>query len=257
MNVELLNKGEIKNLYENHGLFACGCYATPDKYAEKVGESCQKSGHMSGSRCEYFKFRINDIDRGTAEQIMRHEVGVKVPFKDQDNYYFGDVLDINPSNIVKNMASFRYIDKDGFTYTVPKNIEKNSEAKHYYDMLMSEINTKRRLIKQCLEKTGVDPKKATEDANFVLPRATNSMLTIGFTPEALIGFMHKRLCTRAQDEVRDVAIAMKKAVMEVLPEWTKENLVPNCKYLLYCPEGDMCCGAAPTKAELKEKLANV
>ena len=257
MNVELINKEEIKNLYENHGLFACGCYATPDKYADKVGKSCQESEHMSGSRCEYFKFRIYDVDRGTAEQIMRHEVGVKVPFEDQDNYYFGDVIDINPSNIVKNMASFRYIDKDGFTYTIPKNIEKCSEAKHHYNSLMSEINSKRRLIKECLEEFGVDPKKATEDANFVLPRATNSMLTIGFTPEALISFMHKRLCTRAQDEIRVVAVAMKKAVAEVLPEWAKENLIANCKHLLYCPEKSMCCGAAPTKEELKEILANV
>ncbi len=255
MKVELLNKEEVKDLFENHGLFACGCYATPDKYAKKVGESCQESGHMSGSRCEYFKFRIYDVDRGTAEQIMRHEVGIKVPFEDQDNYYFGDVLDINPSNIVKNMASFRYIDKDGFTYTTPKNIEKCSEAKHYYDMLMSEINAKRRLIKKCLEENGVEPKKATEDANFVLPRATNSMLTIGFTSEALIGFMHKRLCTRAQDEIRAVAIAMKKAVAEVLPEWAEEKLVANCKHLLYCPEGSMCCKIAPTKEELAKILA--
>lgn len=252
MKVELLNKEKIKELYTSHGLFACGCYATPDKYAEKVGKSCQESGHMSGSRCEYFIFRVYDVDRGTAEQALRHEVGVKFPVEDQDNYYFGDVLDVNPSNIVKNMASFRYIDKDGFTYTTPKNIENCVEAKYYYDRLMGDINSKRRLIKKALENNGVEPKKATEDANFVLPRATNSMFTIGFTPEALINFMHKRLCTRAQDEIRAVAIAMKKAVSEVLPEWSKERLVPHCKYLLWCPEGSMCCGAAPTKEELTQ-----
>ena len=254
MNVELLNKEQIKDLYKNHGLFACGCYATPDKYAEKVGKSCQNTGHMSGSRCEYFIFRVNDVDRGSAEQCLRHEVGVKFPIQDQDNYYFGDVLDINPSDIVKNMASFRYIDKEGFDYTIPKNIQNNSGALHFYKSLMNEIDLKRRTIKEMLEKGGVDPKKATEDANFVLPRATNSMFTIGLTPEALINFMHKRLCVRAQDEVRAVAIAMKKAVEEVLPEWAAKNLVPHCKYLLWCPEGHMSCGAAPTKEQLKEKI---
>ena len=105
MRVELINVEAVKDLYKNHGLFACCCYATPDRYAEKVGESCQKSGHTSGSRCEYIKFRIYDVDRGTAEQIMRHEVGVKVPIEEQDNYYFGDVVDINPSNIVKKICS--------------------------------------------------------------------------------------------------------------------------------------------------------
>lgn len=254
MRVELINKEEIADLYKNHGIFACGCYNTPDKYADNVGKSCQDIGHLSGSRCEYFKFRIYDVDRGTAEQILRHEVGVKIPIEDQDNYYFGDVVDINPSNIVKNMASFRYIDKDGFTYTTPKNIEKYPESKRLYDEIMRSINVYRNAIKKSLEEDGVPPKKATEDANFVLPRATNSMLTIGFSPEALINFMHKRLCTRAQDEIRAVAIAMRNAVHEVLPEWTDKNLVPHCKYLMWCPEGKMGCGAAPTKEELKEKL---
>ena len=162
---------------------------------------------------------------------------------------------MSPANIVKNMASVRYIDKDGCTYTTPKSIEKCDAAKHYYDMLMREINSKRRLIKKALEEDGVDPKKATEDANFVLPRATNSMFTIGLTPEALINFMHKRLCTRAQDEIRSLAIAMKKAVTEVLPDWSKERLVPHCKYLMWCPEGTMCCEAAPTKEELIKILS--
>lgn len=254
MRVELINKEEIADLYKNHGMFACGCYNTPDKYAEKIGKSCQESGHVSGSRCEYFKFRIYDVDRGSAEQIMRHEVGVKIPIEDQDNYYFGDVIDINPSNIVKNMASFRYIDKDGFTYTTPKNIAANPDANRLYDNLMDTINDTRRRMKEILEDDGVPPKKATEDVNFVLPRATNSMLTIGLSPEALINFMHKRLCTRAQDEIRAVAIAMRNAVHEVLPEWTDKNLVPHCKYLMWCPEGKMSCGAAPTKEQLKEKF---
>lgn len=253
MKVELINSEEIKNLYENHGLFACCCYDTPDKFAEKVGASCQSSGHMSGSRCEYFKFRIYDIDRGTAEQIMRHEVGVKVPIEDQDNYYFGDVVDINPSNIVKNMGSFRYIDMDGFTYTTPKNIQECYTAKEIYDELMANINTARKEIKTHLELNGIEPKKATEDANFVLPRATNNTLTVGFTPEALIHFMHKRLCTRAQDEIRDVAIAMRREVERVIPDFAK-RLEPQCSYLLWCPEEKMSCGAYPLKSRLKELL---
>lgn len=254
MRVELINVEAVKDLYKNHGLFACCCYATPDRYAEKVGESCQKSGHTSGSRCEYIKFRIYDVDRGTAEQIMRHEVGVKVPIEEQDNYYFGDVVDINPSNIVKNMASFRYIDKDGFTYTTPQNINAIEDAKKSYDHLMETINASRKEIKEILEQNGVPPKKATEDANFVLPRATNTTLTIGFTPEALINFMHKRLCVRAQDEIRDVAVAMKKEIENVLPDFAK-RLEPQCQYLLWCPEGGMSCNAYPTKEKLKELMA--
>ena len=255
MRVEIINKNELINLYETHGLFACTCYNTPDKYAEKVGKACNEDGHMSGSRTEYIKFRIYDVDRGTAEQIMRHEIGTDY---DWNTYSYQDrmdiQIDINPSNIVKNMQSFRYVDKDKFAYTIPKNIEKNTTAKMLYEGLMKEINLQREAIKICLLNDGVDKKKATEDANFVLPRATTLTLTIGFTPEALIHFMHKRLCVRAQDEIREVAIAMKKAVKEILPEFALQ-LMPHCQHLLWCPEGKkMTCGAYPRKDELIKLL---
>lgn len=65
--VKILNPEVLENLYKNHGEFACICYDTPSKYAEKVGEACNKSGHMSGSRCEYIKFEISGVDRGSGE----------------------------------------------------------------------------------------------------------------------------------------------------------------------------------------------
>ena len=55
--VELLNPDEVKNFIRNHGIFACQCYMTPEKYAERVGLSCLKEGHTSGSRCSYSKFK--------------------------------------------------------------------------------------------------------------------------------------------------------------------------------------------------------
>ena len=118
---------------------------------------------------------------------------------------------------------------------------------------MNQINISRKKIKTLLEEDGISPKKATEDANFVLPRATNNTLVIGFTIEALIHFMHKRLCTRAQDEIRKVSVEMRKAVIEIIPELS-DYLVPHCEHLLWCPEGDMSCGAHPTKAEILKKL---
>ena len=41
MQVKIINPEVLKDLYKNHGEFACECYATPKKYAAKVGESCQ------------------------------------------------------------------------------------------------------------------------------------------------------------------------------------------------------------------------
>ena len=256
MKVELLNPELLENLYKNHGEFACTCYGTPKKYAEKVGKSCNESGHMSGSRCEYIKFEI-ECDRGVAEQMMRHEIGIR--YDEIDKYAYSDrielIVDVNPSNIVKNMQSFRYVDKNEFTYVTPKNVQKFDNVKELYEDTMQIIDDRRKQIRDRLVEHDVDYKKAVEDANFVLPRATNLKLTIGFTPEALIQFMFKRLCARAQDEIRDIAVQMKKKVAEVNPTFGKE-LVPHCQYLLWCPE-EKGCGAYPSKKELKKKLRSV
>ena len=258
MRVEIINKEELVSLYKTHGLFACTCYDTPDKFAEKVGKACNQDGHMSGSRTEYIKFRIYDVDRGTAEQIMRHEIGTDYEW---NTYSYQDrieiMLDVNPNNIIKNMQSFRYVDKKGFTYTTPDTINKFEEALIEYNRVMDEIEKGRNKIKEILLNNGVEEKVAVENANFVLPRATNLTLTIGFTPEALVHFMHKRLCVRAQDLIRKVAIEMKKQVKEILPEFAVQ-LVPHCQHLLWCPENKkMTCGAYPGKDELLEILNKV
>lgn len=259
MDVEILNPEVLETLYKNHGEFARVCYDTPAKYAEKVGKACESSGHMSGSRCEYIKFRLTGVDRGTAEQCMRHEIGVRFPIDDMDNYSFADysekVTDVDSGQIVKNMASFRYIDKGGFEYIIPKEIEEDDNLSAGYKDLMSQINEMQIALKQLLLEKGVDKRRAVECANFVLPRCTTSTLTVGFTPEALIHFMHKRLCVRAQPEIRAVAIAMRNKVAEFNEEFSKD-LVPHCQHLMWCPEGSMCCGARPTKEQLKAILKN-
>lgn len=257
MKVQILNPEVLTNLYKNHGEFASVCYKTPEKYAESVGKSCQESGHMSGSRCEYIKFRVSDVDRGTAEQMLRHEVGVFVPFEYQDNYSFADyseqVKDISPDQIIKNMASFRYIDKTGFNWETPKVIGSVQRVKSRYDALMERINAERIIMKDMLVEDGIDPKKANEAINFVLPRATTTEFVIGFTPEALISFCHKRLCRRAQEFVREFAVLARLECFKYSEQFANE-LKAHCDHLLWCPEGKHSCGKRPTKQDLTDML---
>lgn len=190
---------------------------------------------------------------------MRSEIGVR--YDNQDKYHYMDLIEaipaVRPDEVVKNMQSFRYVDKNDFTYAIPHNIQNNPEALELYKECMDYLNITRKELRDILvEKSRVEVHKAVEDANFVLPRATNGKLTIGFTPEALIRFMQKRLCVRAQDEIREVAIEMKKAVEEINPKFAKE-LMPHCQYLLWCPEGDKSCGSYPTREEvIKNRQGN-
>ena len=254
MKVEIINPKQVENLYRNHGEFACICYDTPKKYAEQVGKSCSDTNHRSGSRCEYIKFEITG-DRGTLEQFMRHEIGVR--YDEIDKYQYQDridlVIDVNACNNVKNMQSFRYVLMDDFDYTIPDELNSCPEALEIYKGTMDLINADRKAIRELLMERGIDSDRAVEIANFLLPRATNLVLTIGFTPEALIQFMWKRLCTRAQPEAQKLARLMKDAVKAVHADFAKE-LKPQCQHYLWCPEGKRCCGAAFTKEELIKEL---
>lgn len=247
MKVTLLNPEQLKNIFKEWGNFACECYNTPSEYAEKVGNKCYEDEHYSGSRTEYIKFKIEGIDRGIAEQIMRHEIGVRQFSIDENTY------DENPTNIVKNLKSFRYVDMDDFDYTIPKNIKDNDYAYEEYIQLMNNINTTRKYLRDTLIENGVNKKQAIEDSNYILPRATNTSLCIAFTLEAFIHYLHKRLCLRTQDHHRQVANLMKNEVVNILPQ-IKDRLVPHCDYLLWCPEENRSCGRKPTKKILLEGM---
>ena len=86
--------------------------------------------------------------------------------------------------------------------------------------------------------------------------STHADFVIGMTVEALIHFENARLCVRAEDKIRELALAFKKVTLEILPE-LKDKLVPNCQALLWCPEGKASCKAYPTKDQLKQMIAGV
>lgn len=229
MRVELLNPEEVKNLFKNWGEVAAVCYDTKTSKPENIGKHCMKSGHTSGSRGTYFVFKVSDVPRNCIDQIVRHEVGV-----------------------FKNVQSFRYVNKDSFSYEIPKEIEQNKELLNKY---IAHMNNTMKLYSEIQdyvqEKTG-NKERANEQARYVLPMSTHSSFVIGFDIEALVHFMHKRLCVRAEDITRQVAIEMKKEVLNIFPE-LEDKLVPHCQYLMWCPEGKGR-GAYPNKEELRERV---
>lgn len=232
MKVELLNKDEIKYLFRHWGEFAKVCYDTKTNTPEKIGKHCMNSGHFSGSRSRYFEFLITDVPRFCIDQAVRSEVGV-----------------------VKNVQSFRYVGKNSFSYAIPKEILDNEELVKEYHCHMKQTLDLYEAIQDYVYKKTSSKERANEQARYVVPMSTNSAFVIGFTLEALIHYCNVRLCTRTEDMHRKMANMIKDAVLEQLPE-LKGSLVPHCKTLMYCPETH-CCGAAPTKKELMEKLANV
>lgn len=230
MNVELINKNEIKLLFTTWSQVASVCYDSTIKSPDAIGKHCMKSGHFSGSRGIYFIFKITDCPRYVIDQMVRHEVGV-----------------------FKNVQSFRYVNKDSFGYEIPAEIKNNEELLNKYKKHMEDTVALYDEIQNYIIDSGKSNERANEQARYVLPMATYSAVCIGFTIEALIHYMNMRLCTRTEDVHRQLAIKMRDAVLEVIPELS-EYLVPQCDRLLYCPEARGGCGKYPSRDEVKELI---
>ena len=227
--VELLNPEEVKNFIKNHGIFACQCYMTPEKFAERVGMSCLTEGHTSGSRADMFKFRIYS-PRYCADQIMRHSVGTAI-----------------------NCQSQRYVDMDeNFSIYVPPQVMNDEALREMYGFYEEECRDRYTILREEMIARGITGEKANDLMRTMLPIGVPCNLTMGFTVEALIHFMHKRLCVRADLPIRTVAKLMKEAVLAVEPRYA-ELFVPQCQANMYCPEKHGC-GAYPNKEEVQKLI---
>ena len=229
MNVELINKDEAKNLYSTWSKVASVCYDSTVKNPDAIGKHCMKSGHFSGSRGVYFVFKITDCPRFVIDQMVRHETG-----------------------IFKNVQSFRYVNKDSFSYEIPKEIQNNEELLSKYKKHMEDTVSLYDEIQNYIVESGKNKERANEQARYVLPMATHSAVCIGFTIEALIHYLNMRLCTRTEDIHRQLATKMRDTVIEIMPELS-EYLVPQCEHLMYCPEAKSC-GRYPSKNTVKELI---
>lgn len=230
MKVTLLNPEETKELYYWWGMASKVCYNTDTDNPSAIGKGCKYSKHYSGSRSRYIIFQIDECPRFTIDQAVRHEVGA-----------------------MKNVQSFRYVEKNSFAYEIPEEIKDNAALLNkYHQHMMNTINLYGEIQDYVYKKTQSN-ERANEQARYVLPMATHGSFVFGLTVEALIHFCNMRLCVRTEDVHRTLAKLIKEAVLEVLPE-LKTDLVPNCQAMLWCPEGKKSCGAYPTKKELKEKI---
>lgn len=215
--VRLVNGEEVKNFVKRHGEFSKVCYDTPKEKAEKVGEHCLESGHLSGSRHLYMVFEIKNVPRSAVDQLVRHTQG-----------------------FVTNVQSLRYCNKDGKVslYAAPE-IEKDiyltqslhnyeAQAQAYYDYFQSN-----------LKNNGYTNEQANEIARTVIPIGVATECNIAVNIECLIHLANVRLCTRAELPIRTIVKEMVKQVVEVEPRY-KPYLVSQCKKLGYCPEGKDC-----------------
>lgn len=226
--VKFKNPEEVQDFIKKHGEFAAVCYNTDVKYAEKVGESCLQSGHLSGSRHLYMVFELKNIPRSAVDQIVRATQG-----------------------FVTNVQSLRYCNKDGKVsiYIAPELLDSPYMVKTIKDQ-EDIVNAQYNYIQTFLKDGGITGEKANEIARTILPIGVATECNIAVNLECLMHLANIRLCTRAELPIRTIVKEMVKQVVEIEPRY-KPYLVPNCEKLGYCPEGNKhSCGRKPTKEEV-------
>ena len=216
--VELKNPEEVKEFVKRHGEFSKVCYNTPKEKAEVVGKHCLQSGHFSGSRHLYMVFEIKNVPRSAVDQLVRHTQG-----------------------FVTNVQSLRYCNKDGkiSLYAAPE-IEKDiylTQALHNYE---AQVQANYNYFQINLKNENYTNEQANEIARTVIPIGVATECNVAVNLECLIHLANVRLCNRAELPIRTIVKEMVRQVVEVEPRY-KPFLVPNCKKLGYCPEGEHSC----------------
>lgn len=216
--VKLVNGEEVKSFIKKHGEFAAVCYNTPLDRAEKVGEHCLHSGHMSGSRHLFFVFELKTVPRSAVDQLVRHYTG-----------------------FVPNVQSLRYCNKDGKVsiYAPPELCNNPYMVKTILDQ-ENIVNAQYNYIQAYLKDSGITGEKANEIARTILPIGVATECNVAVNVEALIHLSNLRLCSRAELPIRTIVKKMVDQVVEAEPRY-KPYLVPQCKKLGYCPENNKNC----------------
>ena len=200
-------------------------------------------GHESPIEHVSFTFGIEGVSRTLLAQITRHR------------------------HASFSVQSQRYVRKNNFVYITPPAISEDEEVSGMYHKAIDDAyNAYNDIADKLCEKYEAEyiaegmaekaahtkaEKRAIEDARFVLPNACETKMVVTMNARSLVNFFRLRCCSRAQWEIRELAIEMYKLCYAVAPSLFC-NAGPSCVKGA-CTEGKMSCGkAAEIRAEFEK-----
>lgn len=228
MKVELIAysipaNGENKNPTSVVEECASVCYDSKPTENYRIANSCYRSGHMSVWEHISFTFHIEDVSRSLLAQLTRHRIASF------------------------SVRSQRYCNEESSGYIKPK--FRNHGSNEIYQE--SILDSKR------YYKYLVDNGEEKEDARQVLPNATYTELYMTMNARELMQSSNIRLCSNAQDEIRQLFISMKNTVADVCPE-VASKMVPQCEKIEgfpFCTE-NKSCGRHPKLKDVYRAIEN-
>lgn len=212
------------------GFCAGVCWNAPVEDVEKNikrAKNCIESGH---GRTEEFPDVYVIMDEYSARVFREFYTHIIGTTRLQSSTRYVDAKNMNPAEDFYIPVNFTDAQKDVL-------------VKGYEEIMRTYTD---------LENLGV----SKEDAANILPLGMHSKVVAKINLRALEHMAHKRDCNRAYKEFRALMKDLESKLKEISPEWKwicDNMLVPECKYLGYCPEVKGC-GRAISKKEALEAI---
>ena len=273
-------KDFIRGVFEGDG---CLCLQK-DKENEEHIKDARWSIAGTKDTCEGIQkilmeeLELNKTKIGTNGDSFSLNYGGKIQVKKIIEYLYKDVnignfLHLRKAKKIKEFhpllwkeLSFKYAREIERKYpvVVPQKIEKDPTALFTFNQTMDEINIAYKEIIKEYGKNQIFGEEAKENARSILPNACTTTICVSFDLRNFAHFCNERLCSRAQDEIRKLAMEMKKAILSC-PELDDEGkeiiemiCVPKCEAgkIKFCPE-QKSCGRQKTAKEINDIISEI
>ena len=187
---------------------------------KKALKAALKSGHESILEHAVYTFEIKGVSRALTHQLVRHRVASYA------------------------QQSQRYVSMEEFEYVTPESIRDNPNSLEQYEWGMKAIQK----VYNIMLSFGIPE----EDARYILPNACTTNIVLTANARELRHIFALRTCTRAQEEIRELAEKMLKICKEVSPT-IFEDAGPSCVRDGFCRESKSC-GRAPKLKKVLEAM---
>ena len=204
----------------------------------KLVKTVLDSGHQSVAEHVSFTFVISGISRACSHQLVRHRAGIVFSQQSQRYVEIKEDIDILEG---RNFTPDTFKDEKDVIEILDKYFVWDHEN---YAQAYSLIQALYCYLYQIREGA------KAEDARAVLPNATKTNIVMTVNYRELIHLCNLRLCTRAQEEIRDLFGLIKMAV-KIKDERLGSLLVPTCEVNGMCYE-HKCCGRKPKAKDVLE-----
>lgn len=205
MKITLLNSAVNEYLVAQA---AAICIDKLDNPTKKGMMTALSSGHLSIIEHLPLTFLVEDVSRALTHQLIRHRL----------------------ASYSQQSQRYAKVQTDEKWYVVPASIDKYAFGSKYFH-LMEDIAE----LYNDMCNRGVP----NEDARMILPNACFTSIIVSMNARSLVEQCSKRLCNRAQWEIRELYTKMVELIKDIYP--TVYSLcVPPCETKIGCQEKNPC-----------------